>query len=82
MKLLLQMMFGVPFTSTQPCGRWFIKRHFKSCSAKSCHFDFKLDAKQAEQLKVMGYSEIELCLYLEIGKTYNQMQERMVLDLP
>ncbi|WP_288384071.1 DUF4850 domain-containing protein, partial [uncultured Acinetobacter sp.] len=31
---------------------------FKSCTAKSCHFDFKLGANLAKQLKLVGLPEI------------------------
>lgn len=54
----------VPFygvTALNPMEDGLLK-DFKSCSAKSCHFDFKLDAKQAEQLKLWAIPEIGIVL--------------------
>ena len=54
----------VPFygvTALNPVEDGLLK-DFKSCSAKSCHFDFKLDAKQAEQLKLWAIPEIGIVL--------------------
>lgn len=50
----------VPFygvTAPNPFDDGLLK-DFKSCTAKSCHFDFKLDANLAKQLKLVGLPEI------------------------
>ncbi|WP_394660988.1 DUF4850 domain-containing protein [uncultured Acinetobacter sp.] len=50
----------VPFygvTAPNPVNDGLLKG-FKSCTAKSCHFDFKLDANLAKQLKLVGLPEI------------------------
>lgn len=50
----------VPFygvTAPNPFDDGLLK-DFKSCTAKSCHFDFKLDANLAKQLKLVGVPEI------------------------
>ncbi|WP_288383346.1 DUF4850 domain-containing protein [uncultured Acinetobacter sp.] len=50
----------VPFygvTAPNPVDDGLLKG-FKSCTAKSCHFDFKLDANLAKQLKLVGLPEI------------------------
>lgn len=54
----------VPFygvTALNPADDGLLK-DFKSCTAKSCHFDFKLDANQAKQLKLFALPEIGLVL--------------------
>lgn len=54
----------VPFygvTALNPADEGLLK-DFKSCTAKSCHFDFKLDANQAKQLKLFALPEIGLVL--------------------
>ena len=54
----------VPFygvTTLNPINDGLLK-DFKQCSAKSCHFNFKLDATQAKQLKLFGLPEIGLVL--------------------
>ncbi|MEB3791650.1 DUF4850 domain-containing protein [Acinetobacter sp. IK40] len=54
----------VPFygvTALNPADDGLLK-DFKSCTAKSCHFDFKLDAHQAKQLKLFALPEIGLVL--------------------
>lgn len=50
----------VPFygvTAPNPVNDGLLKG-FKSCTAKSCHFDFKLGANLAKQLKLVGLPEI------------------------
>lgn len=50
----------VPFygvTALNPADEGLLK-DFKSCTAKSCHFDFKLDTHQAKQLKLVALPEI------------------------
>ncbi|MEQ1246889.1 DUF4850 domain-containing protein [Acinetobacter soli] len=50
----------VPFygvTAPNPVNDGLLK-DFKWCTAKSCHFDFKLDANLAKQLKLVGLPEI------------------------
>ncbi|WP_151791263.1 DUF4850 domain-containing protein [Acinetobacter soli] len=50
----------VPFygvTASNPVNDGLLKG-FKSCTAKSCHFDFKLGANLAKQLKLVGLPEI------------------------
>ncbi|ENV60515.1 DUF4850 domain-containing protein [Acinetobacter soli] len=50
----------VPFygvTAPNPVDDGLLKG-FKWCTAKSCHFDFKLDANLAKQLKLVGLPEI------------------------
>ncbi|KQD00203.1 DUF4850 domain-containing protein [Acinetobacter soli] len=50
----------IPFygvTAPNPVNDGLLKG-FKSCTAKSCHFDFKLDANLAKQLKLVGLPEI------------------------
>ncbi len=47
--------YGV--TAPNPVNDGLLKG-FKSCTAKSCHFDFKLDANLAKQLKLVGLPEI------------------------
>lgn len=44
---------------------------FKQCSAKSCHFDFKLDAIQAKHLKLLAIPEIGIVL---VPKDWNDIQ--------
>lgn len=54
----------VPFygvTALNPADEGLLK-DFKSCTAKSCHFDFKLDANLAKQLKLFALPEIGLVL--------------------
>jgi len=54
----------VPFygvTALNPADDGLLK-DFKSCTAKSCHFDFKLDANLAKQLKLFALPEIGLVL--------------------
>ncbi|MCH7394897.1 DUF4850 domain-containing protein [Acinetobacter dispersus] len=54
----------VPFygvTALNPADDGLLK-DFKNCTAKSCHFDFKLDANQAKQLKLFALPEIGLVL--------------------
>ncbi|ENW89949.1 DUF4850 domain-containing protein [Acinetobacter dispersus] len=54
----------VPFygvTALNPADDGLLK-DFKSCTAKSCHFDFKLEANQAKQLKLFALPEIGLVL--------------------
>lgn len=50
----------VPFygvTAPNPVNDGLLKG-FKSCTAKGCHFDFKLGANLAKQLKLVGLPEI------------------------
>ncbi|WP_336042173.1 DUF4850 domain-containing protein [Acinetobacter dispersus] len=50
----------VPFygvTALNPADDGLLK-DFKSCTAKRCHFDFKLDANLAKQLKLFALPEI------------------------
>ena len=64
----------VPFygvTAPNPVDDGLLK-DFKSCTAKSCHFDFKLDANLAKQLKLV------LCSSQKTGKISKQMQGQMV----
>lgn len=54
----------VPFygvTALNPADDGLLK-DFKSCTAKSCHFDFKLEPNQAKQLKLFALPEIGLVL--------------------
>ncbi|ENU93796.1 hypothetical protein F971_00693 [Acinetobacter vivianii] len=54
----------VPFygvTALNPADDGLLK-DFKSCTAKSCHFDFKLAANLAKQLKLFALPEIGLVL--------------------
>ncbi|MGE8645457.1 DUF4850 domain-containing protein [Acinetobacter vivianii] len=54
----------VPFygiTAPNPVDDGLLK-DFKSCTAKSCHFNFKLAADQAKQLKLVALPEIGLVL--------------------
>ena len=54
----------VPFygvTALNPADDGLLK-DFKSCTAKSCHFDFKLDANLSKQLKLFALPEIGLVL--------------------
>lgn len=54
----------VPFygiTALNPGDDGLLK-DFKPCSAQSCHFDFKLDASHAKQLKLFAIPEIGLVL--------------------
>lgn len=54
----------VPFygvTVLHPVDDCLLK-NFKSCSAKSCHFDFKLKAEHASQLKLVALPELGVIL--------------------
>ncbi|RXS92843.1 DUF4850 domain-containing protein [Acinetobacter junii] len=54
----------VPFygvTVLHPVDDGLLK-DFKSCSAKSCHFDFKLKAEHASQLKLVALPELGVIL--------------------
>lgn len=54
----------IPFygvTALNPADDGLLK-DFKSCSAQSCHFNFKLDASHAKQLKLFAIPEIGLVL--------------------
>ena len=55
---------SIPFygvTALSPVEDGYIAR-VKKCDAKSCHFDFKLDAEAAKQLKLLSLPEIGVVL--------------------
>lgn len=63
----------VPFygvTVLNPADDGLLK-DFKQCSAKSCHFDFKLNAIQAKHLKLLAIPEIGIVL---VPKDWNDIQ--------
>lgn len=54
----------IPFygiTALSPADDRLLK-DFKTCSAKSCHFDFKINIEQAKQLKLLAIPEIGVVL--------------------
>ena len=51
--------YGV--TALSPTDDGLLKE-FKHCSAQSCHFNFKLNARQSKQLKLLALPEIGLVL--------------------